>query len=371
MTDKKLPNPFTPDFGMVPVHLAGRQNIIDRTLHAFETPIRDPFLTSIFIGARGTGKTALLSYLGKEAQSRGWITVDVTAEDGMLEDIVQQTIAASSHLIDRKSGKRLTGIEIASFGSISWETDEDSSPNWRTKMNVLIDSLEEHGNGLLITVDEVDPSIDEMVKLATTYQHFVREGRRVGLLMAGLPHNVSSLITGKSTSFLRRASQFSLGSITDQDVAFALERTLLDSGRKIAPDALDKAVNVIQGFPFMIQLLGYALWNTSTSETFSIEHVGKAAELAEADLRHRVLDATLRELSDADVDFLCAMLPDEGPSSTTDIAKRTGKSSAHISTYKKRLLEAGVIEETVRHKLYFSLPGFRAYLSDLRANGTV
>ena len=45
---------------------------------------------------------------------------------------------------------------------------------------------------VLFSVDEVDPTLDEMVQLAAFYQHFVREGRKVAPLMAGLPHNISS-----------------------------------------------------------------------------------------------------------------------------------------------------------------------------------
>ena len=51
---------------------------------------------------------------------------------------------------------------------------------------------------MLFTVDEVDPTLDEMVQLAAFYQHFVREGRKVALLMAGLPHNISSLLNNKT-----------------------------------------------------------------------------------------------------------------------------------------------------------------------------
>lgn len=51
----------------------------------------------------------------------------------------------------------------------------------------------------MITVDEIDASLDEMTKLVTVYQHFVREDRKVALLMAGLPYRVSSLLSGKST----------------------------------------------------------------------------------------------------------------------------------------------------------------------------
>lgn len=63
---------------------------------------------------------------------------------------------------------------------------------------------------MLFTVDEVDPTLDEMVQLAAFYQHFVREGRKVALLMAGLPHNISSLLNNKTVSFLRRSNRRAL-----------------------------------------------------------------------------------------------------------------------------------------------------------------
>ena len=45
-------------------------------------------------------------------------------------------------------------------------------------MEDLLDLLAAHDLGLLITVDEVSPQVDEMVTLAATYQHFVIERRR-------------------------------------------------------------------------------------------------------------------------------------------------------------------------------------------------
>ena len=56
-------NPFTPMFGRVPAYMAGREQIIDDMVLAFESADSDPNLCSIFYGARGTGKTALLAYL--------------------------------------------------------------------------------------------------------------------------------------------------------------------------------------------------------------------------------------------------------------------------------------------------------------------
>lgn len=52
----------------------------------------------------------------------------------------------------------------------------------------------------------------------------------------------------------------------------------------------------------------------------------------------------------------------DGPTRQADLKERLGKPSSHVSTYKKRLLEAGAIEETRRGVLRFALPGLREYL---------
>ena len=41
------------------------------------------------------------------------------------------------------------------------------------------------------------------------------------------------------------------------------------------------------------------------------------------------------------------------------------KSSGSISTYKKRLIEAGVIEEPLQGHFEFALPGFGEYVASL------
>ena len=44
------------------------------------------------------------------------------------------------------------------------------------------------------------------------------------------------------------------------------------------------------------------------------------------------------------------------------MGKRLGKPSGHISTYKKRLVQSGVIGETLDGDFYFALPGFKEYV---------
>lgn len=150
----------------------------------------------------------------------------------------------------------MNGVNVGSIGSVSWEHVPPNA-NWRTKMNRLLDQLSETQTGLVITVDEIDSSIGQMAELVTTYQHFVREGRNVALLMAGLPYNVSSLLSGKTTSFLRRAARRTLGPIPSYEVKEAFRPTVEDDGKRIGGKALEQACGAIKGFPFMFQLVGY------------------------------------------------------------------------------------------------------------------
>lgn len=354
-------NPFTPEFGKVPAYFAGREQVLSDILSAFEEQTMN--LCALFVGPRGCGKTALLTYLGNEASRLGWVVANVSATSGMLEDIVQRTEESASHLIVASSEKRLTGVNIAGIGGATWDAKSNTKANWRTRMNNLLERLGEADIGLLITVDEVDVSLDEMSHLVSTYQHFVRENRKVALVMAGLPFHISSLLSGKNTSFLRRAQRFELGPLAPYEVEEAFRLTVEEGGRLINEEALSEAVEAIDGFPFMLQLLGYRAWRMHPDDAFlSVDDVRAGAQRAQRELEDRIFDVTYAELSRADRAFLAAMAQDGKTSRRIDLMERLGKPSGHISTYKKRLVQSGVIGETLDGDFYFALPGFKEYV---------
>ncbi len=360
--NQRKKNPFTPEFGKIPAYFAGRDDILSDLLEVLDDKSLN--VCSVFIGTRGTGKTALLSYIGNEAEQLGWIKADVTAIPGMLDDIYQRAEESAAHLIDTEKKKYVDGLSIAGIGSVHWKNESGNQPNWRTQMNALLEDLKKINVGLLITVDEVDVDLAEMTELISTFQHFVREGKVVGLLMAGLPYNISSLLSGKSTSFLRRAQRFDLGLLSDYEVEEAFKLTIENGGRSIVPEALKKAVEIIGGFPFLFQLLGYRAWRMHPdSAVITIDDIEAGAEIARAEMADRIFDLTYSELSRADRNFLLAMIPDINESRRSDLMKRLDKPSAHISIYKKRLIQAGLIEETIEGGLKFAMPGFKEYLS--------
>ncbi|MEC4175142.1 ATP-binding protein [Adlercreutzia sp. R7] len=363
-------NPFTPSFGEIPVYLAGRREIIDACSRAFLSERRRPELTTLFSGARGTGKTALLSHLADLAEESGWISVNITALPGMLGDAEIQLRRNTAHLIDLESNLSIASVGIPDVISLSISEGEAPRSNWRSRMDDIFDQLSPQGIGVLFTVDEVDPTLDEMVHLAAVYQHFVREGRKVALLMAGLPHNISSLLNNKTVSFLRRSNRMVLDRIPDSEVSAALVRTAQAGNRSVDATALAAAAESIGGFPFMLQLVGYYAWDENPkSEVLGASDFARGAAIAQQEMTYRILDATFAELSPGDLRFVAAMLEDEGDSRIADLIERLGRSSSLVAQYRKRLIDAGVIGKRARGVVGFDLPYFRNYLQEKLDDG--
>ena len=254
---------------------------------------------------------------------------------------------------------------MASIG-VRWHTLAFVDVGWRSlRYSTLLDKLSATNTGILFVVDEVDGGLEEMVQLATVFQLLIGENKKVALFMAGLPYHVSSLLLGKTTSFFRRAQQFKLGRIPDYSIKEAFRLTIQEGGKTIEKDALALAVQEIDGFPFLLQLVGFRSWKASgDSATIQLDHVKQGAEIAKEELKDRIFTSTMEELSGGDKEFLFAMNRNEEYTQRQEIAKATGRDSSWISRYKKRLLEAGIIEEPRQGKFRFSLPSFATYLDE-------
>lgn len=149
-------NPFTPSFGEVPLVMAGRGQLLSEFDRAFSSQARRPSLASLISGARGTGKTALLTLVEERAQERGWIAVDLVSLPGMLEDALEQTRSRAAHLLKGADDVRLTSLGVGPL-SVGVSHSDQGRGNWRTQLAGLLDELAKHGVGLLITVDEITP----------------------------------------------------------------------------------------------------------------------------------------------------------------------------------------------------------------------
>ncbi len=362
MVERYTKNPFTPTFGSIPFQFAGRERIIDDILNGLDNAPGDPNRSTLFIGARGTGKTVLLARIAEEALSLGWLSVNVSAREGLLEEILVQIKDKAESFLAPEYVSKITSVNIAGFG-VSREITEEPKRTWRSTLTSLVKELNDQDIGLLITVDETDPGCDALSDLVDTYQHLVRERRNVALIMAGLPNKILQLMKDEKVSFIRRAFMHRMDAVPADKVEYALRKTIEMSNRSISPSALELAAERTKGFPFMIQLVGYNMWKQNPhNKNISLNDVQQGIELAENDMRRMIFDSTINDLSNRDVQFLLTLANIGEESSTAQVALKWQKDVNYTSKYRRRLIDQGVIGERPFGKFDFDIPMLREYL---------
>lgn len=364
-------NPFKPGTGATPPVLVGRQPLLDNLADGLEEGPGAPARVTLFTGARGVGKTVMLSEASDLALRSGWLHIDETASTGMMGRLDEHVSHALEDRQPRPRG-RVTGGGVTGLGSINVALTPELTVGFRRKVGQLLDALAERdpSTGLLITVDEVQSGVDDLRELAITIQHLIREERQIAIVMAGLPSAVSDVLRAHGDTavltFLRRADKHVIGDVSIDEVRDAFEETFDAHGRSTEAGVLDLAAEATYGYPFLIQLVGYHVWRqVRGAGPITLEAARAGIDVARRRLGSLVHETALADLSDTDKTFLAAMSPDEGPSRMQDIRARMGGiSSQHANRYRERLLAAQMIRQAGRGYVDFALPYLRGYLRD-------
>jgi hypothetical protein len=367
-------NPFKPTAGATPPLLVGREAVLGE----FEDSVADgpgaPLRLSLFTGARGVGKTVMLTEVSEVVAARGWVAIADTASPGLVARLASAATAVMEGRSNSRRGRRrlqgvtfpqVMGIGGGGFSLSAGGTGagEAQGAALRRALGALLDDLEQTDIGLLITVDEVHArGRKELRDLAPAYQHLVREKRNVALAMAGLPSAVSDLLNDDVLTFLRRATPIHLPGVDLEDARLALRGAIEAAGRGIRDDALELAATATGGYPYLIQLVGYHTWRASEESVLDVAAVERALPVAHERLGSTVLATALADLSPRDREYLATMARDDGASETAVVARRMGLTSANAGAYRRRVIAAGLARPTRRGSVDFALPYLREYL---------
>ena len=353
-----MQNPFKPTAGKMPPAIIGREDVIEEFIEGLENGAGAPGRLMRIAGVRGTGKTVLLGEIGNIASSRGWMVVDEVATEGLCTRIFNRVMpskqVASSTVEPSILGVSLGSVQIEHIGP--------------TLRDALASAIKKNGHGLLITLDEVqDAVLDEVRTLAIVLQQLIGDDFDIAFVFAGLPSMIDGVINGKTLTFLRRAVPFELRAVDTLEVALSLEETLGESGMSASDAVVRRLADASQGYPFLIQLVGYYAWQLAKRRGLgSID--GDTAEQGVAIARDRfdsmVIEPALQRVSDVPLAYLLAMALDGGATSnTSDLVDRTGKTSQQLSSCRARLLRDSLIEAPAYGKISFAVPYMADYLN--------
>lgn len=368
-------NPFKPSAGHTPPLLIGRDEDIEDFTEGLDDGSGAPSRLMRVTGARGVGKTVLLSEFARIARGRGWEVVRESASKGLAARLVTKLQPDGKGAFGFKIAPsvNVAGVAGGSLGEFHYESAQQMPLTLSDALRRRLIELEKREAGLLITIDEAQAADkDDMVAIATAAQEMNTEDRDYALVFAGLPSMSSKWLNDDATTFMRRAEPHALDDVPLDDVADAFESTFAESGMSIVGEPLRVATEATHGYPFMIQLVGYHIWRLARRQhpddsAVTVEDAERGIAKALSRLGDTVHGPELDSLSPVDRTYLLAMAQDDGPSSTSAIAARMGKSAGYAGTYRTRLLEAQVIEERGYGKVDFAIPYLREYLRERAA----
>ena len=358
---------------MTPPVLVGRESDLDDFRFALDDGVGAPGRLMYLTGARGVGKTVMLNALGDIARDQDWLVIDETAERGFMDRLIR---ALNEETTTRTVTYQTPGLTLdipgglgqatVNFGAVELEHGE-LSLDFRHAMTRRLDRMDENRRGILITLDEVQSSsIDEIRALAVGVQHLIRERRNIAFVFAGLPSLVEDIINDDVLTFLRRAERRHLGDVPLPDIRAAFETTISDSGKNIDYEILNRLTQATNGYPFMIQLVGYWTWRASETarhdDRITTEDADAGIRQAKLKLGDMVHGPIYDGLTAMQKDYLLAMAQDDGPSSTSEIARRLERSAQYASVYRAQLIKLDIIAASNYGFVDFKVPHMREYL---------
>lgn len=376
-----MPNPFKPTAGKMPPILIGRQSIIDDFKEGLENGAGAPGRLMLITGQRGYGKTVMLTELGRVAKDAGWEVISETASEGMCDRLASALVRPGMKLrgVNVQPSIGVSGILNASLGGASFSVDQVAL-TLREVVNQRLAKMP-RGKGIVFTIDEAQAaSMADMVALATTIQHVIRDEdmrdvsdsdkHGVAFVFAALPSLMDELLHERVLTFLRRSVQHDLGLVAYPDVRSAYIEVVREGGLAIDSEVAELAAEASDGYPYMIQLVGYYMWRAA--------EVRGSKEIEEADVIQGKKDALV--LFD---DAVCAPLFDgltaaqklfvkavakeaSQPAKVSEIANRAHRSASWVSKYRASLIKERVVESAGYGLVRLSASHLAEYVQSLR-----
>ena len=365
-------NPFRPTFGASPRVWAGRDAVLQDFGRALQGGPGNPDRSLLISGSRGIGKTVLLTELEDIAIQQGWVVLRASARENMQQVLVESTIPEAIARLEERPKRQLTGFSVAGIGSVSTHiTDSEPAQRLVTQLRRLIDLL--HDTGVLITIDEVqDVDPDDLTQIAIAYQDLVRDDLPVAVAMAGLTRGINQLLDLPGATFLRRARHYELGPLTLEDARRAFEKTSQEGGIVFA--AADQAAELSQGYPYLVQLLGFLAWERAVEDSLSTIDAN-VITLATPDAVERlglqVHQPALRDVPPKQLEFLQTMALLEEQAGTPEVpvahvAELMGTTTTSVSDTRQKLIDRDLITPAGWGLVEFAQPYLGQYLRERR-----
>lgn len=356
---------FSPSFGNRPSYLVGREQFVNDIMSGLDTKPGSRERAVILLGQRGMGKTVLLWEIADRAREKGFVVATPTAASiDMLDRMIEKLQDDGERILKDKKTK-LSGASVGALGfsaGLQFTREVQESKSFQYKLTQLARRLSAQDHGVLLLVDELQANSEEIRQLVVAYQEIVGEGLDVALIMAGLPGAVSATLNDKVLTFLNRASKLEVGPLSSGDIDAFLMRSFKRLNIDLSKEQREETTRFIAGSPYLLQLAGHHITIRAEEGILDREALESALTVAQKEFENDICKTTLAALSDTDEAFLAAMINTRKPYRIANIAESMGVTMDYAQKYRKRLIDAGVIEASGWGQVDFAVPYLASHL---------
>lgn len=386
-----LPNPYRPGAGMSPAYLAGRDNTIHDAQNILQAINYGYSARSVvYYGLRGVGKTVLLNYIENLADEMDLPSeyMEIAERDrsfhsqialhiyklinrlSLLKNIESHIKKALSILkaFTIKYGCDDISIEVNPANGIS---DTGNLANDMTELFLALGVIAQKQNkGVVLFIDEIQYIKDsEFEALMEAIHRTNQKNYPIVIFSAGLPKIAK--IAGDVKSYAERLFDFiEIDSLSNEEAKLALTEPAKRFKINYTDEAVNKIIEITQGYPYFLQEYGKWVWECKQEESIiDIKIVDKAYDKFEQSLDKAFFKVRHDRATAREIEFMTAMVACEKlPCSTKEIANIMGESIQAISPLRAQLIHKGFIYAAKRGEVDFTVPQFDKYLKRVYNN---
>ncbi len=337
-------NPFTLSFGKEPLNRIDRSRQKEEIIDGFlgEHPSNQ---VCMITGVRGSGKTVLLTEIGKYfAEKSDWIVIDLTPERDLLTSFAAELYnynGLAEIFRHAKLNLSLLGIGIEIDGA-------DQITDLNVGIRRMLQSIKAQHKKVLVTIDEAVCN-KTMKEFASVFQIYMRQELPVFLTLSGLYEKIYELQNEETLTFLYRAPKVELQPLNIGMIANRYQQIF-----RISDDDALAMAKETKGYSFAFQVLGYLTWKNQTHWKCVLAEYRQYLE-------EYVYQKLWTEISQKDKEVLIGMAT-TSDNHVASIRESLNMSSSLFSVYRKRLIKKGILSTSNYGQLDFALPQFKEFV---------
>lgn len=345
-------SPYAISFGRIPTQYICRRILVDEIIDTLNSDVIEEQAFKL-TGIRGTGKTVTLTTIEKSLrESDDWIIIDLKANSDMMTDLVANLytkVPFITKFID-------ANLNLSAFGIGIGITQKSPAASLDAALEMLLTEIKKRNKKVLIAIDEARKT-EAVVDFIQEFQILIRKELPIYLIVAGLYEDIELIENSDGLTFFLRAAKYEMTPLNITVIKADYKKTL-----GLTEDVAYELAVMTKGYAFAYQAFGKYMWESG--EKTITEDV---LILVDEALREKVYEKVWSELSPKDRWFLSYIVQKDSME-VSELLEMTKKKHNEWSEPRKRLIDKGIIDGSIRGVISLKLPRLKEFVESKDLN---